>query len=158
GDKVAARNKAPEHSFRQIVDLHIRAKEKTLRPATLRDAVRYLTSPDYFGPLHKMPINEITKRDVASRLTKITNERGPRPAAAARAKLSAFFSWAMGEGLAEANPTIGTNRPAGNQPRERVLSDAEIALIWKVASADEVGDFGRIIRLILLTGCRRQEI
>jgi integrase len=61
----------------------------------------------------------------------------------------------MGEGLVEANPTIGTNRPADPTPRDRVLSNAEIAAIWTEAGDD---DYGKIVRLLLLTGARRQEI
>ena len=155
GDKIAARNKAPEHSFRAVVDDHIAARQRAVRAATLHDVKLYLTGP-YFQPLHKMPIDQISKKDVASRLTRITAERGPIVAAAARAKLSAFFTWAMGEGLAEANPVIGTNKPEGNQPRERVLDDSEIAAIWN--AADEAGAFGKIVKLLLLTGCRRAEI
>jgi integrase len=154
GAKVAARNKVPEHSFRQIVDDHIAARQRSVRPATLHDIRLYLTGP-YFAPLHKMPIDQISKKDVASRLTRITAERGPIVAAAARAKLSAFFTWAMGQGLAESNPVIGTNKPEGNQPRDRVLDDGEIAAIWQ-ASGDD--GFGRIVRLLMLTGCRRAEV
>jgi integrase len=155
GDKVAARNKVQEHSFRAVVDDHVAAKEKTLRPATFREVKRYLTGP-YFQPLHKMKIDQVTRRDVAARLTKITNEHGPIVAAAARNKLSAFFAWCMGQGLAEANPVIGTNKPEGGKPRERVLDDGEIAAIWR--AADKASAFGKIVKLLLLTGCRRTEV
>jgi integrase len=58
--------------------------------------------------------------------------------------------------LAEANPVVATINPAkGTTPRDRVLSDAEIALIWRACRDD---DFGRITRLLILTGCRREEI
>jgi len=62
----------------------------------------------------------------------------------------------MREGLCESNPVIATNDPGeGIQPRERVLSDDEIRAIWKACKDD---DFGRIVRLLLLSGCRREEI
>jgi integrase len=154
-DRVAARNRPPEHSLRAVVDDHVAAKRKTVQPNTMRDIVRYLTGP-YFAPLHKMPINQVTRRDVAARLTRIANEHSPVVAAAARNKLTSFFSWAMAHGLVEQNPCIGTLKPKGNAPRERVLDDAEIAAIWK--AADEAGAFGKVLKLLLLTGCRRQEI
>jgi integrase len=66
-----------------------------------------------------------------------------------------MFAWAMGEGLCDSNPVINTNRPSSSVPRDRVLSDAEIAEIW-AASGDD--DYGKIIKLLLLTGARRQEI
>ena len=50
---------------------------------------------------------------------------------------------------------IGTERPKNGKPRERVLSDAELAAIWKACGDD---DYGKIVRLLILTGCRRHEI
>jgi integrase len=41
------------------------------------------------------------------------------------------------------------------QPRDRVLNDGEIRAIWNACDDD---DAGRIVRLLLLTGCRREEI
>jgi integrase len=61
----------------------------------------------------------------------------------------------MQMGLAEANPIIGTKRPKTNEPRERVLDDGELVAIWK-ACADN--DYGKIVKLLILTGCRRAEI
>jgi len=72
----------------------------------------------------------------------------------ARGTLSAFFSWAMRMGLCEANPVIGA-ATAATKPRERVLTDPELAAIWNACGEDE---FGRIVRLLVLTGARRSEI
>src|SRR5262249_16863780 len=74
----------------------------------------------------------------------------------ARQSLSAFFSWAIREGVVESNPVIGTNDPASHlDARDRVLSDAEFRTIW-LACLDD--DFGRVIKLLMLTGARRDEI
>jgi len=62
----------------------------------------------------------------------------------------------MKEGLSEHNPVIATNDPeAGVLPRDRVLADHELVAVWKACRDD---DFGRIVRLLTLTGCRREEI
>ena len=67
-----------------------------------------------------------------------------------------MFTWAMKEGMADGNPVLGTNDPIeGKQGRERVLTNAEIRIIWRHCRDD---DFGRIVRLLLLTACRRDEI
>ena len=73
----------------------------------------------------------------------------------ARATLSAFFVWAMQAGIVEANPVIGTAKPKESPSRERVLADAELAASGEACGDD---DHGRCIRLLILTGCRRQEI
>ena len=61
-----------------------------------------------------------------------------------------MYRWAMGEGLCEVNPVIATNNPAeGAKPRERVLSDDELRVVWHACAHDD---------LLMLTGCRRDEI
>src|SRR5262249_10524183 len=62
--------------------------------------------------------------------------------------------WALAHGLCEANPVVGTLALEGGQPRERVLDDSELARIWRACGDD---DYGRCIKLLILTGCRRQE-
>ena len=75
--------------------------------------------------------------------------------ALARSTLSKFYAWAIGEGLCDHNPVIGTNKRDENDPRERSLSDAEVARVWLTAPDS---DYGSIVKLILLTGCRRTEL
>src|SRR5262249_6925766 len=68
---------------------------------------------------------------------------------------STMFAWAMGEGRCEVNPVIGTIPPKQAQPRDQVLTDAELVAIWRACKDD---DFGRIVRLLILTAQRRSEI
>ena len=60
----------------------------------------------------------------------------------------------MGEGLAETNPVVGTNR-GEERPRERVLNPDELRLIWNHLYDN---NFGAIVRLLMLTGQRAGEI
>jgi integrase len=142
-------------TLRAVADLYLDAKRSEVRPNTYRELDRYLTGP-HFRPLHPVPIDQVARRDVAVRLTKITAENGSITAGRARAALSALYAWAMGEGLAEANPVVGTTKPKDSTPRERTLSDAEIVALWRAAG--EAGAFGKIVKLLILTGCRRMEI
>jgi integrase len=50
---------------------------------------------------------------------------------------------------------IATNRPIVPKPRERVLSDDELAEVWRAAGDNT---YGTIVRLLILTGQRREEI
>jgi integrase len=61
----------------------------------------------------------------------------------------------MGEGFAENNPVIGTNKATEEVSRHHVLTDKELAVIWNACRDD---DYGRILRLLILTGQRRQEV
>jgi integrase len=124
-----------------------------LRPKTLTETRRYLTVS--WKPLHPLGLNDIDRRAVAVRLSEIARENGPIAANRARVALSAFFNWAMREGLSDGNPVIGTNRAADERSRDRVLSDEELAAVWGACRDD---DFGRIVRLLILTGQRREEV
>jgi integrase len=106
------------------------------------------------APLNAKPLASVGRRDIAALLADVEAASGPYARNHVRASLSAFWTWAIAEGLVEANPVAGTVK-AQAQSRDRVLSDAEIALIWRNLP---VGDFGDIVRLLLLTGQRREEI
>jgi integrase len=141
-------------NLRAMIDEYLLAKEARVRPRTFEGIRRYLMK-DYFKPLHGMAVDAVTRRDVAARLVVITREHSSISAARARAALSEFYVWAMQSGLVEANPVIGTLKPMDTTPRERVLSDVELAAIWRACRDDE---YGRIIRLLILLGSRRSEI
>jgi integrase len=156
GNKAAERVKAAR-TMRSVAEDFLAAKQSSLRPASYRVTKLYLTGP-YFRPLHSSTVSDITLADVAARLTAITRTNGSVTAGRARSALSAMYKWAMGEGLLgphPVNPTIGTNKPKDSTPRERVLKDAELAAIWRACKDD---DHGRIVKLLVLTGCRREEI
>lgn len=103
-----------------------------------------------------MPAAKVELEHVAAEIRQIATRTGPVNANRARANLSACFAWAMGEGLAPRNPVIGTNKAAEEKPRDRVLKLDEIKCIWQATG--EPGDFNAIVRLLLLTGQRREEI
>ena len=133
---------------------YLGARRDRMRPNTYKAAERYFGV--YWKPLHERPLVAIKRADVAARLQELTQAHGRTAAARARDYLSAMFSWAMREGLCEANPVIATNDPAaGILPRDRVLSDDEIRIVWNACGDDAAG---RIVKLLLLTGCRRDEI
>jgi integrase len=155
-EKAEKRDRA-QHTMESVVERYLAAKKDVLRSESFRVAKCYLQG-DYFKPLHNMPVAEIELQHVAPCLGAIIKKRSSHTANAARVALSTLFSWAMAEGLCgprPRNPVVGTNVPRPNEPRDRVLTDAELNAIWK-ASGDD--DFGRVVRLLILTGCRRQEI
>jgi integrase len=138
----------------EVARRYLDAKRDELRHNTYRAARLHLT--EHWKPLAGRPIGSIGRADVAAQLQTLVKERGRIAAARSRANLSALFSWAMREGLVDGNPTIGTNQPdRGVASRERVLGGVELAALWKAAPDD---DRGRIVKLLVLLGCRRQEI
>src|SRR5262249_33216291 len=113
-------------------------------------------APDRARPLHSLPVTKVTQRDIANLLNAIARDRGEVSANRARSSLSAFFSWLMSEGvrLPEGNPVAYT-RKRDEQSRDRVLTNDELRAIWSGCRDD---DFGAIVKLLMLTGQRREEI
>jgi integrase len=142
------------HTLKATVADFLAVKQREVRPRTYTELVRYLTG-SYFKPLHSLALDQISRKDVAARLNRVGLENSAIVAGRARATLSAFYVWAMQAGIVEANPVIGTAKPKESPSRDRVLADAELAAIWKACGDD---DYGRCTKLLILTGCRRQEI
>jgi integrase len=152
-ERHQAKAKAVETLGRVAEEYLARARTR-LKRRSLVEVERHLRHN--WRPLHGISVFKLTRRQVAARLTAIEADRGPVAAARARAALSAMFNWAIREGFEiPANPVAGTNRPAEPRSRSRVLSDDELGRLWRVCRDD---DYGRIIRLLILTGQRREEV
>ena len=151
-EKVTAREAAAV-TLSAVVPRYLAYAEPRQRAAYHQDVARYLRT--HWAPLGEVPLDRITRPTVSARLGEIARERGAHSATRARAALSALYGWALGEGLCAANPTADTHRPAETVSRDRVLDDGELRLVWLHAGE---GDFGRIVRLLVLLGARREEI
>jgi integrase len=137
-----------------VAERYLAAKRDRLRPSSFGAAERHFAV--HWQPLRGYPIDTVRRIDVAARLQEIVKVHGRIAASRARGNLSALFSWALKEGLTENNPAAHTHDPgAGVPPRQRVLSETELATIWKVCRDDH---FGVAVKLLILTACRRQEI
>lgn len=126
------------------------------RASTAKETERLLNAkalPAWKG----RPVGEISRKDVRDLLDR-TVEKGARISAnRLLAALRKFFNWCVERDLIVASPCVGVKPPSPETSRERVLSDSEIALVWQATEA--IGQpFGPFIRMLLLTGQRRQEV
>lgn len=122
------------------------------------------------GPWHGRQITEITRRDVREAIEAIVargdeaNGRrrsgGPYAARHAFAAVRRLFAWAVSRDLIEKSPCEGLEAAelhGAPAQRDRVLTDDELRLVWR--TAEMVGyPFGALIKMLLLTGQRRDEI
>jgi integrase len=99
----------------------------------------------------------VQRRTIAALLKRVKEKSGPLAANRVRAALSALWTWSLRTGRidSDSNPVSFTLRQA-EKPRERTLTDDELKAIWKATGGED--DYDRIVRLCLLTGCRREEI
>jgi integrase len=154
-----------KNSFKSVADDYIeflkrRVAAGDLKPRSYVEIERHLLK--HFKPLHPLVIGSITRATVAARLREIAKANGTGAADRTRSNVSTFFGWAIGEGICESNPVDGTNRHSEYVERERSLildgekpNYDELIAVWKGAPDTE---YGKIVRLLILTLCRRDEI
>jgi integrase len=123
-----------------------------VKPATLRQMSLYLRKQA--ASLHSMELASIDRRAIAQLLSDVERGSGPFARNRMRSSLSAFFAWLIREGLLDVNPVSGTGK-ASEASRDRVLTQSELVAIWRALGDDDPSD---VIRLLILTGQRRDEI
>jgi integrase len=140
--------------------LHRRVAKGEMKPRSYAEIERHLNK--HWKPLHRLVLSSINRVTIATRLREIAKQHGPVAADRARSNVSTFFAWTIGEGICEANPVDGTNKNSEYVERERsLIVDGEkpnyddLIAIWKGAPDNE---YGKIVRLLILTLCRRDEI
>jgi integrase len=103
------------------------------------------------------PFASITRRDVIELIDRIADRCAVTASRRTQGVLHRLFRWARGRGIIEANPVADLPKHGTETRRDRVLNDAELALVWR-AAGDTDWPFGPIFRLLILTGARRLEI
>lgn len=130
-------------------------KEKGRRPSSVRMAK--LVVDRYLKPaLGQKPIPHIGRVDLQPILDGIDlSRKSMRRAVFAYA--SVLFGWAAKRGDISNNPLVDMAKPVAPKSRDRVLSDDELAEVWK-ASQSLGAPFGPFYRLLVITGQRRGEV
>src|SRR5262249_46124697 len=101
-------------------------------------------------------VHDIKRRDIIDLVEDVAEDR-PVMANRTLAHLSKFFNWCLEREVIQQSPGAGTNPPAKEHARERVLDDDEIRRLW--SATETLDDAARAcIQLLLLTGQRRDEI
>jgi integrase len=163
----AARIKESRDTFGALVEEFLAkyVERKGLRSSTKRDYQHTLKGRDVVQ-WKQRPVASITKRDVRDAMDRIVARGAPVAANHFLAYVRRFFRWCVDEEYIEDAPTDRVSRPVEVKARERALSPAEITEVWDAIGALEVSDepkqrgdvFGRIFKLLLLTGQRREEV
>ena len=144
-------------TFEEVSKLFIERHSKKRGNRTWRETQRIFAK--YVLPRWgDRPISEIRKTDAVALLDHVEDSHGMYMANRTLDAVRALFNWALDErGLIESTP-IGRKMARGKEvARDRVLDDGEIKALWD--GCDEVGyPFGPMLRLLLLTGQRRNEV
>ncbi|MDK2756434.1 MAG: integrase arm-type DNA-binding domain-containing protein [Blastomonas fulva] len=105
--------------------------------------------------LGKRPLPSITGRDLTALLDDIDGGQAMKRNVYAVAHR--LFRWSKGRGEIDNNPLEGMEAPKPVASRDRVLDDRQLRLVW-LASEDLGSTFCALIRLLMITGQRRDEV
>ena len=149
---------APATTLRQLFD-QFEANDRDRAARTMGD-YREALERDIFKVLGDVPVVEITRKDIAKALTKIES-RSRNAAHKCRAALGSLYKWATKRFLVDENIMLGMGFVHKNERRNRVITDDELAALWKVIEGEQFGatpSMRLILKLAILTGQRNSEV
>lgn len=107
-------------------------------------------------PLGKTPLPSINRADLVRLFDSMPGDK-PSIRRNSFAVIRRLFRWAKGRGDLDHNPLEGFEAPAAVESRDRVLTDDELRLVL-LGSHDLVKPYGPFVRLLTITGQRRNEV
>jgi integrase len=150
---IEAKRKAGPSTLAQLIGqweaLHLRGRRANYAAAAVQTLKRVFTKH-----LNR-PAAGLDRAGVVGTLDALAHEGKAQMAAMAARYGSALYGWALKRGSVEANP-FARVPIAPIARRERVLTDDEIRRVW--AATARPGAFNAIVRALLLTGQRREEV
>jgi integrase len=148
-----ARRAAEADTLQAISEEFLRREGPRLRTFNQRRSDLEL----FYDALGRLPVDQIKRGQYTRVLDRIADERGPVRADRALAALKRLLSWHM-----ERSDYVSVLGRGGRRvkpkdlARSRVLTDAELASIWRAAETYP-GPFGAYLRFTVLTATRRGE-
>lgn len=138
------------HAVEMFIEDHAKAKNRSWAE-TDRQFNAYV-----LPAIGERSLSEVTGDDLRKLVRAI---KRPTMANRLHATLSKWSAWCADRErkLMPENPYSGFDKPHKESSRDRVLSDEELASLWTAATT-QGGHFGKIVRLLILTGQRRSEV
>lgn len=143
---------APSLTYQEALARYLDAVEAKNRESTVASYRRHLNRHFKFGAT---PLSEITTDMLLQRIGRLRATPGEQQHAYVAAKV--FFNWCVKSRLLEQSPLQSVPPPRKPWPRTRVLSEVELAAVYRTA-LEYPFPFGPIVALLVLTGQRRSEI
>jgi integrase len=148
-----------KQTFESVAEEYIDRHIKKLR--TAKESAREIRN-ELISEWSDRPISELRREDVVSLIEDIADRPAPYKAHLVFAHMRSLFNWAINRGTygLETAPTDRlrpTTLIGPKEPRQRVLSDAELAALWR--ATEKTGyPYGPLYRMLMLTGARKSGV
>jgi integrase len=137
----------------QFIKRHCAPKNRPSTATGTERLLRQYVLPRWGGRLAR----DITRRDAIDLLDRIVDDGKPIRANRVLAAARKMFNWCVERDVLQATPFVGVKPPSKERPRDRALKDSELRAVWM--AADRLGGpFGALVKLLILTGQRRDEV
>ena len=132
---------------------HVKAKNRASTAGDVEGYIEREIKPKWKG----RQVQAIKRRDIVDLLDAVVDRGAPTAANRLHSTLRKFFNWCRERGVLDTSPLGNIKAPAAENTRDRVLSDIEVRWLWQ--ATDDIGwPFGPLVRLLLLSGQRREEV
>jgi integrase len=153
---VLGTEETPNLRFGEAVPIFLASQYpvNALKKSTRKETERMLNR--HFLPAFRYDVlSAISTHAITNIIDRMRNT--PSEARHAFGVIRLFFNWAERRRYVLRSPCAGIQLPKASAPRDRVLTDEEVSLIFKAAERDN-SNYGKVLQLLLLTGQRRGEI
>lgn len=147
-EKVKERGPKTPTTFPEARTAFLAAKKGTLTAHSYSCYTRYLKLYPFKGYVH-----ELTRAEIRQAGKSLDGK--PHAQNMAFITMRTLMNWCLAEEMIEKHPMNRAAPPNKVSYRKRVLSDEELRKVWNACEDD---DYGRIVRVLMLTGQRREEI
>ena len=153
-DPAVADSKLPPMSFEGVCEEWLKRDQSDNRSRRIVERrMRVYVLPAWQDRL----ITDIDRRAALALVDDIADRGKTILARRVFSHLHRLFNWCVGRGIIEINPLAQAEKPGAEVSRSRVLSDQELLKVW-LASEKLAPAYRDAFRLLVLTGCRKQEI
>jgi integrase len=153
--------------FASLAERFIADRAPNLAPSTATEYRRQVKAYLRDARIAKMPAREVRRSDLRETLEAVARDNGPVMSNRYFQFLRAVSRWGLREDLLDLNPADGIQRPRKETSRERILSDPEVAILWRSLDRHQLNDgidvaavrpeVATAVRTLLLGGQRSTE-
>jgi integrase len=153
-EKLEARRRLTADTVAEVATLYGRLHLSQRRSG--REVMRILQR-DVVDRVGLRSVHAISKRDIIDLVSAVIDRGSPVGANKTLKVTRSFFGWCVSRAILERSPCEGVRAPTAERPRDRILTDRELAEV--IRGARQVGGpYGAIVEVLALTGQRRDEV
>jgi integrase len=138
-----------------VVQFLAKHGQRNYRPRTFVEAERLLRQ-NLVARWGNQPLASITRKQLRDMLDQMVDNGTPMLANRVHNITRKLFNWAVDHEIIAVSPLVGLKAPAVENSRDRILTDQELRAVWR--GAGQMGVYGTLVRLLILTGARRGEL